>query len=220
VSEEKKPGWASRAYARAYAGQDYLATKLALLFGFGWTIWVFFIIPLAAPAFSPRIQAQIFYFASGWVQLFALPLMVYVSNKIQASADKTTEAQQQLLRDMDNALSQATVVGAGNRQLLENQAEVMDMANGLSTGNRELLEKNVELTRLVRELLEQNTALTREVRLAINGRAGPHGGRQAEGRARGRARGRGTPEDQGQDQGEAAPQGRRPGEEEGRQELV
>jgi hypothetical protein len=147
VSEEK-PGWASRAYARAYAGQDYLATKLALLFGFGWTIWVFFIIPLVAPAFSPRIQAQIFYFASGWVQLFALPLMVYVSNKIQVSADKTTEAQQQLLEDMDRTLDQATTAAGGNR---------------------ELLEQNVELTRLVRELVVQNTELTQEVRRALNG---------------------------------------------------
>lgn len=147
---KEKPSRVSRAYARAYQGQDYLATKLALLFGFGWTIWVFFIIPLIAPLFSARIQAQIFYFASGWVQLFALPLMVYVSNKIQATADAASTAQQQLLTGMDDTLAQASSVGAGNR---------------------ELLEQNVELTRLVRELLERNTELTREVRLAINGKS-------------------------------------------------
>jgi hypothetical protein len=154
-----------RAYRAAYAGQDYLATKLALLFGFGWTIWVFFIIPLIAPLFSTKVQAQIFYFASGWVQLFALPLMVYVSNKIQAAADTGTARQTQLLADMDKVLTQASSAAAGNRDLLVRIEEV-------SGGNRTLIEQNLELNNLLRQLIEQNTELTRDVRLAINGRKG------------------------------------------------
>lgn len=158
--------WPARAYRRAYAGQDYLATKLALIFGFGWTIWVFFIIPLIAEFFPVNVQAKVFYYASGWVQLFALPLMVYVSNKIQATADKADVEQQRLLRDMDNVLTAVSATGAGNRDILTR----VDALIQKNAENRTLIERNTELTDLVRQLAEQNAELTRDVRLAINGK--------------------------------------------------
>lgn len=79
---------------------DWAATRLALVFGFNLTIWVFFTIPLLAELAPEPIQAKVFYYASGWVQLFALPLMVYVSNKIQHSSDKQDALQTELLEEI------------------------------------------------------------------------------------------------------------------------
>jgi hypothetical protein len=79
---------------------DFCATRLALVFGFDVTIWVFFTIPLIAELFPVNVQAKVFYYASGWVQLFALPLMVYVSNKIQLSSDRQSAAQTELLTEI------------------------------------------------------------------------------------------------------------------------
>lgn len=79
---------------------DIGAAKLALIFGFNLTIWVFFVVPLVATLFPPAFQARVFYYASGWVQLFALPLMVYVSNKIQATSDKQDAYQIEMLNEI------------------------------------------------------------------------------------------------------------------------
>jgi hypothetical protein len=70
---------------------DWLATHLAVVFGVCWTIWVFFIVPVVAYFLPQAIQGKIFFFSSGWIQLFALPLMVYVGNKLQRSSDAQSE---------------------------------------------------------------------------------------------------------------------------------
>ena len=74
---------------------DWLATHLAVVFGVAWTIWVFFTVPLVAYFLPSHVQSQIFFFSSGWVQLFALPLMIYVGNRLQRSSDAQSEAQHQ-----------------------------------------------------------------------------------------------------------------------------
>jgi hypothetical protein len=107
---QARHGPVRRAYQRIYHIQDLAATKLALVFG--WTIWVFFVIPLIAPYFSVQVQAKVFYYASGWVQLFALPLMIYVSNKIQRTTDKQATDQAELL--------------ARNTELTEDSARLLD----------------------------------------------------------------------------------------------
>jgi len=76
---------------------DWLATHLAVVFGVCWTIWVFFIVPLIAYFLPQDIQGHIFFFSSGWIQLFALPLMVYVGNKLQRSSDAQSEVIHQAL---------------------------------------------------------------------------------------------------------------------------
>jgi hypothetical protein len=93
---------------------DFLATHLAVIFGVCWTIWVFFIIPIVAYFLPQAAQGKIFFFSSGWIQLFALPLMVYVSNKIQRSSDAQSEAFHQALTHV------ATVVDE-IKQKLESQ---------------------------------------------------------------------------------------------------
>ena len=76
---------------------DWLATHLAVVFGVCWTIWVFFTVPLIAYFLPQNIQGHIFFFSSGWIQLFALPLMVYVGNKLQRSSDAQSEVIHQAL---------------------------------------------------------------------------------------------------------------------------
>jgi hypothetical protein len=70
---------------------DWLATHLAVVFGVCWTIWVFFTVPVVAYFLPAAVQNRIFFFSSGWIQLFALPLMVYVGNKLQRSSDAQSE---------------------------------------------------------------------------------------------------------------------------------
>jgi hypothetical protein len=76
---------------------DWLATHLAVVFGVCWTIWVFFTVPLVAYFLPQGLQNHIFFFSSGWIQLFALPLMVYVGNKLQRSSDAQSEVIYQAL---------------------------------------------------------------------------------------------------------------------------
>ena len=111
---------------------DAAATRLALVFGWVYTIWLFFLIPLIAPAFSPLVQAKIFYYASGWVQLFALPLMVYVSNKIQKTADAQSMAQ---------------------AHLLERNTELTEQTARLTEAVQQLVQDNTALTLQVREAI-------------------------------------------------------------------
>lgn len=96
---------------------DWAATHLAILFGIAWTIWVFFIVPLVAYFLPAAIQAHIFFFSSGWVQLFALPLMIYVGNKLQRSSDAQSEV-------MHEALTHIAVIGDQNKKLLEQNTEL------------------------------------------------------------------------------------------------
>jgi hypothetical protein len=119
---------------------DWLATHLAVVFGVCWTIWVFFIVPIVAYFLPAGIQGHIFFFSSGWVQLFALPLMVYVGNKLQRSSD-----------------AQSDVI----HQALTHIATVSDQ-------NKTLIEQNTALTTDVRSLLTANTALTEEVKAALS----------------------------------------------------
>lgn len=66
---------------------DWFAQHLALVFGSVWTIWTFIVVPLVALLMPDGVQKVIFFLASGWVQLFALPLFVYVSNRVNAKQD-------------------------------------------------------------------------------------------------------------------------------------
>ena len=73
------------------AGSEWLVLRLALLFGFVWTVWAFFIVPLVAPYISETFSAKVFYYGSGWVQLFALPLLTWIANKAAAQQTELLE---------------------------------------------------------------------------------------------------------------------------------
>lgn len=94
-------------YERGFRGKiavvnDWLATHLAVVFGVAWTIWLFFIAPLVAPVLGGTIEAKFFFYSSGWIQLFALPLLVYIGNKVQRSSDAQSEAMAQSLSHIAN----------------------------------------------------------------------------------------------------------------------
>jgi hypothetical protein len=93
-------------WRRINAGSEWLAFKLALVFGFVWTVWAFFIIPLVAPLFPASVQAQVFYYGSGWVQLFALPLLTLIGNRTQRLADQSQKEQAELLIETRNIVAE------------------------------------------------------------------------------------------------------------------
>jgi hypothetical protein len=103
---------------------DWLATHLAVVFGVCWTIWVFFIVPIVAYFLPAGIQAHIFFFSSGWIQLFALPLMVYVGNKLQRSSDAQSEV-------IHQALSHIATVSDQNKVLIEQNTELTEQVHAL-----------------------------------------------------------------------------------------
>jgi hypothetical protein len=70
---------------------DWAATHLAAVFGVAWTIWVFLTVPLLVLLAPSGVKSVVFYLASGWIQLFSLPLMIYVGNKLQRSSDAQSE---------------------------------------------------------------------------------------------------------------------------------
>ena len=105
---------------------DWLATHLAVVFGVCWTIWVFFIVPVVAYFLPQPVQNKIFFFSSGWIQLFALPLMVYVGNKLQRSSDAQSEV-------IHQALTHIATVSDQNKQLIERDNELTAQVHALVT---------------------------------------------------------------------------------------
>ena len=105
---------------------DWLATHLAVVFGVYWTIWVFFTVPLVAYFLPQPIQNHIFFFSSGWIQLFALPLMVYVGNKLQRSSDAQSDV-------MHQALTHIATVSDQNKTLIEQNTDLTTQVHTLLT---------------------------------------------------------------------------------------
>jgi hypothetical protein len=124
---------------------DWTATRLGVVFGSVWVVWVFFTWPLVAQFMGPEIGTKTSYYAQSWVQLFALPLFVYIGNKLQRSSDAQSEV-------IHSALSHIATV---------------------SDQNKTLIEQNTELTKQGHALIAANTALTEEVRAAIAVKATP-----------------------------------------------
>ncbi len=112
-----------RAIGRA---NEWLATHLAVVFGAVWTVWVFFVWPLLAQFFSPLVEAKTSYYAQSWVQLFALPLFVWVGNRLQRSADAQSDAQHL-------ALTHIATVSDQNKTLIEQNTELTTQVHALVT---------------------------------------------------------------------------------------
>ena len=111
---------------------DWLATHLAVLFGVAWTIWIFFIVPIVAYFLPQGIQNHIFFFSSGWIQLFALPLMVYVGNKLQRSSDAQSEV-------IHEALTHIATIEDQNAELLKQNTNLTVQIHKLVGGAPDLL---------------------------------------------------------------------------------
>ncbi len=109
---------------RVGKANDWLASHLAVVFGVCWTIWLFFTVPLIAPYLGATAEGKIFFYSSGWIQLFALPLMVYVGNKLQRSSDAQSEVMRQ-------ALSHIATVSDQNKILIEQNTELTAQVHAL-----------------------------------------------------------------------------------------
>ena len=108
---------------------DWAATHLAAFFGLVWTVWLFAIWPLASLLLPKGAQSVAFFISSGWIQLWALPLLNYVSNKTQAMQAAQSDAQHV-------ALSHIATVEDQNRQLLEQNTELTAQVHALVTALR------------------------------------------------------------------------------------
>ena len=132
---------------------DWAATHLAILFGVAWTIWVFFIVPIVAYFLPQKIQNHIFFFSSGWIQLFALPLMIYVGNKLQRSSDAQSDVMHQAMTHIATVSDVAvdrldtrtqggiTDVMAAVTKLSEDVAALADVTRAVLTGTRASAER-------------------------------------------------------------------------------
>jgi hypothetical protein len=88
---------ASEPEGRVARGSEWLAGHLAVVFGLAGTVWVFMTVPLLVLLAPTGVRSVVFYLASGWIQLWALPLFVFTGNRLQRSADAQSQAQHQAL---------------------------------------------------------------------------------------------------------------------------
>ena len=96
---------------------DTALTGLSRVFGWPFTVWLFFALPLIARFLGAAFQSQFFYYSSGWVQLFSLPLLTYIGVKLQRSSDAQSEVQHQ-------AMVHLATVEDLNRQLIEQNTDL------------------------------------------------------------------------------------------------
>jgi len=66
---------------RRSSWNDWLAQHLVAVFGTVWTVWAFVVYPLLALLFPHSVQNIVFFISSGWIQLWALPLLNYTQNR-------------------------------------------------------------------------------------------------------------------------------------------
>lgn len=104
---------------------DFAASHLGLVFGSVWMVWVFFIWPLVADHLGPGVQAQTSYYAQSWIQLFALPLFVYIGNKLQRSGDAQAQAVHQ-------AMTHIAIVSDENKKLIEANTKLTEEVHNLT----------------------------------------------------------------------------------------
>lgn len=137
--QRHRDGW-----GRLRRADDTALTGLSWVFGWPVTVWLFFAIPLVARFLGAAFQSQFFYYSSGWLQLFALPLLTYMSNKLQRSSDAQSEV-------LHEALSHVAVVGDQNGRLIEQNTELTRAVHVLTAEVRRLVAGDAEGDGDVRE---------------------------------------------------------------------
>lgn len=103
---------AARPESRVARVNEWFASHLALVFGLAWTVWAFMVIPLLVLLLPAGIRSVVFYLASGWIQLWALPLFVFTGNRLQAAQEAQSEAQHQALTHIANTADLAADLAA------------------------------------------------------------------------------------------------------------
>ena len=103
---------------------DTALTGLSRVFGWPATVWLFFALPLIARFLGAAFQSQFFYYSSGWVQLFSLPLLTYIGVKLQRSSDAQSEVQHQ-------AMVHLATVEDQNKTLIEQNTDLTAQVHAL-----------------------------------------------------------------------------------------
>ena len=111
---------------RVKRADDDALTALSKLFGWPLTVWLFFALPLIARFLGAAFQSQFFYYSSGWIQLFALPLLTYIGVKLQRSSDAQSDS-------MHIALTHIATVSDQNKTLIEQNKELTAQVHALVT---------------------------------------------------------------------------------------
>lgn len=119
-----RAGWAGP-WGKVRAADDIVLTDLSKVFGLPVTVWLFFILPLVANFLGQAFEAKFFYYSSGWVQLFALPLLTYIGVKLQRSSDAQSEV-------MHSALTHVATIGDQNKTLIEQNTELTRQVHALA----------------------------------------------------------------------------------------
>jgi hypothetical protein len=88
----------------------WLADNLVKVFGAIWTVWICMTVLLAVLLFPKGVQSVVFYLSSGWIQLWALPLINYTQNKADALRSAKADVDHQALTHMATALDEATAL--------------------------------------------------------------------------------------------------------------
>lgn len=87
---------------------DWLATHLVAVFGTVWTVWLFVVYPLLALLFPHSVQSVVFFISSGWIQLWALPLLNYTQNRADALRSAKADTDHQALTHVATVLDETT----------------------------------------------------------------------------------------------------------------
>lgn len=95
-----------RHFLPASKWDDWLADQLTLVFGSTWTMAVFLVVPLLALLLPTETQQVVFFLASGWIQLWALPLLNYAQNKAEIVRSAKADADHQSLVALHTAIQE------------------------------------------------------------------------------------------------------------------
>jgi len=85
---------------------DWVADRLVTVFGSTWTTATFIAIPLLALLLPSEQQQIVFFLASGWIQLWALPLLNYAQNKADILRSAKADADHQSLVALHTAIQE------------------------------------------------------------------------------------------------------------------
>lgn len=83
---------------------DWAADRLVTVFGSTWTTAVFIAVPLLALLLPTEQQQIVFFLASGWIQLWALPLLNYAQNQADVARSAKADADHRALVTLHSML--------------------------------------------------------------------------------------------------------------------
>lgn len=97
-------------HGRVARASGWAASHLAVLFGATTAVWLFIVAPLVVLLFPAHVQAVVFYLASGWIQLWALPLLTYVANQADLARTAKAEADHQALTSVHTTVDTVAAI--------------------------------------------------------------------------------------------------------------